>query len=164
MMAIFSYIGDFTDSSNRALNNAIIEGLLVIGMNGGSFLGGYLFERGVLYPFLIAGVLYVACVLYGIVAIHDLRPPPKYGSDGCSDLFSFRHLRESFDLLNKERTGDTRLHVCLILLASFISNIAYSGTNYATRFKILIYTCCNILNCPFLYQSYFFRKVVFSMN
>ncbi|GAU96568.1 hypothetical protein RvY_07997 [Ramazzottius varieornatus] len=133
MMAVFSYIGDFTDSSNRAINNAIIEGLLVIAMNGGSFLGGYLFEKAILYPFMVAGGLYLACFLYGIVAIHDLRPPPKYGSDGCSDLFSLRHLRESFDLLNKERTGETRLHVCLILLASFISNIAYSGKSAVTQ-------------------------------
>lgn len=129
-MAAFSFIGDYTDTPNRALNNAIIEGFLVVSMHGGSFLGGYSFQHfGMSSPFLTAAALYMCCLLCVLFFIHDRKATRKYPSSGCGlvDLFAFQNLKESFSMLNKERGGDTRLHIILIIVASFISNVAFNG-------------------------------------
>ena len=132
LMAAFSFVGDYTDTGHRALNNAIVEGALVIGMHAGAFFSGYAYQHlGVPTPFLTAAVLYALCLLYTTFVIHDRYFVRKYvyESSGCGlvDLFSFRNLRESFAMLKKERVGDTQFHVVLIILASLISNVAFNG-------------------------------------
>ncbi|OQV13416.1 hypothetical protein BV898_12368 [Hypsibius exemplaris] len=136
LMAAFSFVGDFTTTPHRAMNNAIIEGSLVIGMHGGSFLGGYSYQNlGMPIPFLIALALYTTCLLYTVLFIHDRKTTRKYHSSGCGlvDLFAFHNLKESWTMLRKERIGDTRFHVTLIIMASFISNIAFNGKNAVTQ-------------------------------
>lgn len=140
LMAAFSYIGDYTDTTHRALNNAIVEGALVIGMHTGAFFGGYSYENlGPSVAFSVAALLHATCLLTVTWTVHDRKYAYASVSSGSGlvDLFSLGNFKESLTMLRKERLGETRFHVGLIITASLISNIAFNGERIVT--KIFLY-------------------------
>ncbi|OQV13418.1 putative Solute carrier family 46 member 3 [Hypsibius exemplaris] len=134
LMAAFSFVGDFTDNAHRSMNNAIIEGSLVVGIHAGSFIGGYTYENvGISAPFVTSVLLNATCVLYVVVFIHDRKATQYSSGCGLTGIFAFENLTASWTMLRRQRTGDNRFHLTLIIVASFISNIAFNGKNAVTQ-------------------------------
>ncbi|OQV14353.1 hypothetical protein BV898_11471 [Hypsibius exemplaris] len=61
LMAMFSYIGDYTTDKTRAMNIAVIDGLMILVGNVAGLLGGFLFK---LYGFQVP--IYVQTSMHGL--------------------------------------------------------------------------------------------------
>ncbi|OQV13420.1 hypothetical protein BV898_12373 [Hypsibius exemplaris] len=123
-MAAFSFVGDFTDNAHRSMNNAIIEGSLVVGIHAGSFIGGYTYENvGISAPFVTSVLLNATCVLYVVVFIHDRKATQYSSGCGLTGIFAFENLIASWTMLRRQRTGDNRV-VGLVGSAAVVAFVA----------------------------------------
>ncbi|OQV18322.1 putative Solute carrier family 46 member 3 [Hypsibius exemplaris] len=156
-MAKFSYLADYTTDKNRALNYAVIDGLMILFGNLGGLLGGYLFQNfGRQIPFYVATGIYGASFIYVIIVIRDRAPRAKgAASSSCSELFSLSHLRDSFLTIAKKRPRDTRIHIYVLLMCYLLYCTASYGDSSVTQlflefqpfgWSVEFYTLFNCLN------------------
>ncbi|GAV04643.1 hypothetical protein RvY_14901 [Ramazzottius varieornatus] len=117
LMAMFSFVGDYTIDKNRGTNIALIDGILIVFGNAGSLLGGYVYKLfGMVMPFYLTIGCYVVALLHTAFFLHDrLRHTPGRTNRGYSKLFTLDNFLDNFRMLRRARVGNTRAHIALLL-------------------------------------------------
>ncbi|OQV14349.1 putative Proton-coupled folate transporter [Hypsibius exemplaris] len=137
LMAMFSYIGDYTTDKTRAMNIAVIDGLMILVGNVAGLLGGFLFKLyGFQVPIYVQTSMHGLSFLYVLVVIRDRISRPKGESRSCAELFSFSHLRDNLQMLRTQRLGSTRTHIYLVLFSLFLFSICDSGEENITQYFV----------------------------
>ncbi|KOB71162.1 Adenylate cyclase, partial [Operophtera brumata] len=119
-MAVYSYITDITNESERTFRLGIITAILTLSRPIGLALSGYMTHRFGYY-----GIFTVACVFYVVGFIYivlRLKPTTKKTVDNeekqsCFSLFCFSDLVATVNVAFKRRQGTRRMQIFLILFA-----------------------------------------------
>lgn len=127
--AIYSFLGDYSSPATLAIDIAIYEGVLGLSANIGSIIGGVLYGLyGFPCPMMLYAGLLVATILYTATAIRDRRVLAReFHQSTFKRLFTTKNIKENKEMLTKERLGNTRRHIILLLLCSVIGLACATG-------------------------------------
>ncbi|XP_055334902.1 proton-coupled folate transporter-like [Paramacrobiotus metropolitanus] len=130
-MALFAYIGDYTNESNRTLIMGIAAGVQAIGNTAGMLIGGTLLHHyGFAVPFYLFCALHVASFIYVVIFVKDRREFPQpltFKLETFTSLFNWANLKDNLHTLRRKRTGNTRLHFGLLIICVLISATCIDG-------------------------------------
>lgn len=118
--AVFSYIGDVTESDMRTFRMGVVNAIIYLCVPVGVALSGVLLKQISFYGmFSIGAALYVLGFLYGWFYVREPRAPipRQQGVSFVKDFFDWKLVVETFSVLFKRREGTRRLQLFLILLA-----------------------------------------------
>ncbi|XP_068088223.1 proton-coupled folate transporter-like isoform X2 [Hyperolius riggenbachi] len=147
-LSVFSYLADITENSTRTFRMGIAESMIFIGGTSGFLLSGTLLEYS---TFAIVFGVYCGCnlfaALYTLCWLEESKPtngyrklPEEYHGDGdCNseghmpqEKSIMMYIKGSFKTICKNREGQDRLKLHLILLAVFLINICNVGEQSIT--------------------------------
>ncbi|XP_063080146.1 proton-coupled folate transporter isoform X2 [Engraulis encrasicolus] len=144
-LSCFSYLADATadDRRSRTVRMAVAESMVFVGGMVGFLLGGFLEKE---YGLTSAFGAYLAChviiILYVALWLRAPRPPvalasvtkeeggepeDSTSSAGGSRLFLVTYLKRTFHSVFKQRPGQERLKLLLLIVCSFLNNLIAAG-------------------------------------
>ncbi|XP_025206750.1 uncharacterized protein LOC112602730 [Melanaphis sacchari] len=131
VMAIFSYIGDVSSVKYRTLRIGIANVFYSVAVPIGTALSGVLFRAlGFYGVYIIAIVMYIFTITYGVIFIKETKPetsfeskePPK--STSCfyliEDFFSLSNIKEAIRVTFKEGQHNRRLRIISLLVVVIV--------------------------------------------
>ncbi|GAV04910.1 hypothetical protein RvY_15112 [Ramazzottius varieornatus] len=114
LMAMYSFVGDYSTDKTRIVNLAVLEGLMDIFCNLGAFVGSQAYRSfGIAAPFYICSFLFISAGFYAVQVVHDGDHQQQVKK--LSTLFSAKNFLDSFHTLRKPRLGNTRCHLFILL-------------------------------------------------
>ncbi|VVC34721.1 Hypothetical protein CINCED_3A007627 [Cinara cedri] len=130
-LAVFAYVGDISTVKSRTLRVGYVSLFSSISVPIGASLSGVLFrDYGFYGVYYIATVLYLFCLLYGILAIRDVKPDEveKIDDTDCEkssicklvDFFDLKHVKKSFHVTFKEGSDERRTNIMLLVVIVII--------------------------------------------
>lgn len=116
LLAVFSYISDITDKSQRTLRVAILESMIFLGGTVGNLIGGVLVEhRGFMAAFGLCLGLSVTVILYVSFILPESYFPEGDHEGNWALVAVHNHLKASFRVLTKQRPQHQRLNLLVII-------------------------------------------------
>nr|CAD7407244.1 unnamed protein product [Timema cristinae] len=141
-VGVFSYVADVTTDEMRTFRMGVVNVFVSLGMPFGIALSGILFQKiGFYGMFSLSSVLYVMGFTYGILSVKETRPPiPRPEGVGfLKDFFDIRHVKDTLQVAFKQRKGNRRMRVIMIMILSIVlvgPMFGESAINYLfTRYK-----------------------------
>lgn len=130
-MAVFAYIADVSTIEMRTLRIGIVQIVLNIIYPLTQLFSGQLFELAGYYAVLsVAGLLFVFGFCYGIFCVKEPREKVLDSNENIvCDMFNPNHALETFNLVLKEKPGNNRRYIWLVLLTLFIYSAVVVGEN-----------------------------------
>ncbi|OQV14170.1 putative Solute carrier family 46 member 3 [Hypsibius exemplaris] len=130
-MALFAYIGDYTDNSNRTVIMGIATGAQAIGTTLGLLSGGMLLQSyGFAVPFILFCALLASAFFYVLFFVKDIAPfplPLTFQWSTFKSLFVLSNLRDNLATLRRKREHNARLHFALLIVTVLISATVIDG-------------------------------------
>nr|CAD7398009.1 unnamed protein product [Timema poppensis] len=141
-VGVFSYVADVTTDEMRTFRMGVVNVFVSLGMPFGIALSGILFQKiGFYGMFSLSSVLYVMGFTYGVLSVKETRPPiPRPEGVGfLKDFFDIRHVKDTLQVAFKQRKGNRRMRVIMIMILSIVlvgPMFGESAINYLfTRYK-----------------------------
>nr|CAD7456136.1 unnamed protein product [Timema tahoe] len=141
-VGVFSYVADVTTDEMRTFRMGVVNVFVSLGMPFGIALSGILFQKiGFYGMFSLSSVLYVMGFTYGILSVKETRPliPRPEGVGFFKDFFDIRHVKDTLQVAFKQRKGNRRMRVIMIMILSIVlvgPMFGESAINYLfTRYK-----------------------------
>ncbi|XP_055346038.1 solute carrier family 46 member 3-like [Paramacrobiotus metropolitanus] len=123
LMAVFSYVADYTTAENRSTAVALVDGSLLVGKTAGILAGGQLLSKyGFTIPLFIFGTLPILAVSYVLVFVKERGVFGTSQQFSCA-VFTTKNLLDNAAVLGKKRVGNTRKHIHLLLLSTALGLI-----------------------------------------
>ncbi|GLV35891.1 uncharacterized protein CBL_09891 [Carabus blaptoides fortunei] len=127
-MATYSYVSDDSTQDMRTTRLGIVQVLSNVMSPVGNFLSGVMFRTTGYYGvFCTRMILYLFALWYGCVIIHEpakkMRNPMK---NICVDFLDPRNVWDTFSVLFRKQSGQSRFKIVLLMLAFII--VKGSGT------------------------------------
>lgn len=128
-MAVFAYIADVSTVEMRTLRIGIVQIVLNVIYPVTQLFSGQLFEWAGYYVVLsLAGALFLFGFCYGIFCIKEPREKVIDSNENIiCDIFNPNHALETFNLVLKEKPGNNRKYIWLVLLTLFIYSAVVVG-------------------------------------
>lgn len=131
VMAAFSYISDVSTLEMRTLRIGILQIVLNACAPAINALSGNIFEQlGYIGTLVCVCLLFVMAFVYGIFWIKEPSKPVDVSNSKknmLADMFDPFHAADTFSILLKEKKGNKRLHILLIMLVLFLFSGVVSG-------------------------------------
>lgn len=129
VMAVYAYIADVSTSEMRTLRIGIVQIVLNVIYPLTQLFSANLFELAGYYVVLcFAGVLYIFGLLYGIFFITEPREKASFSRENIiCEIFNPKHAVETFNLVLKQKEGNNRQYIWLVLLTLFIYSAVVVG-------------------------------------
>lgn len=131
VMAVYAYIADVSTIEMRTLRIGIVQIVLNVIYPLTQLFSGQLFELAGYYVVLsLAGALFVFGFLYGIFCVKEPREKVMDSKENIiCDIFNPTHAVETFNLVLKQKPGNNRRYIWLVLLTLFIYSAVVVGEN-----------------------------------
>lgn len=116
LLAVFSYISDITDKSQRTVRVAILESMIFLGGTVGNLIGGVLLDhRGFMAAFgLCLGVM-VVIILYITFLLPESYYPQGNQEGNWALVAVHNHIKACFRVLHKQRPQNQRLNISVVM-------------------------------------------------
>lgn len=129
VMAVYAYIADVSTMEMRTLRIGIVQIVLNVIYPLTQFFSANLFELAGYYVVLsLAGALYVFGFLYGTFCIKEPREKSVTSEKNIvCDIFNPKHAVETFNIVLKQKEGNNRQYIWLVLVTLFIYSAVVVG-------------------------------------
>ncbi|KAG8173136.1 hypothetical protein JTE90_024818, partial [Oedothorax gibbosus] len=130
MSSCLSYLSDITEPRSRPSRFARLEFCSILAMILGGFLGGQLFRLyGYLPVMMLSPISFAIAIAYAAIVIKDTKPKIEAGKrcEVIKDLFSLDNIKQSYQTFTKERPGNMRLQMWLLVWVSCAQSLAEMG-------------------------------------
>lgn len=129
VMAVYAYIADVSTIEMRTLRIGVVQIILNVIYPLTQLFSANLFELAGYYVVLFLGaLLYVFGFLYGIFCIKEPRDITTISRENIlCDIFNPKHAVETFNVVLKQKEGNNRQHIWLVLVTLFIYSAVVVG-------------------------------------
>ncbi|XP_064098361.1 lysosomal proton-coupled steroid conjugate and bile acid symporter SLC46A3-like isoform X1 [Macrobrachium nipponense] len=117
-MAAYSYIVDKSEAQARTKRLAILRAFWLLGTPTGTATGTLIYDAGgYLWVTGFSTALYIMCFVYSVIFIKDNNKPREANEDlpKQRSLFSPKNVSDLFRSCLRERRGNGRLHIFLLV-------------------------------------------------
>ncbi|XP_055350177.1 proton-coupled folate transporter-like [Paramacrobiotus metropolitanus] len=132
-VAVFSYMGDYTNDRTRSPNVAIVDAIHMLLRFAGSAVGGQLTQFGESVPFYLTISLHVCNFIFIFFAIHELRAFKSIKDCKITDVVTLERVKDNWRTLSKKRPGYNRLFLLLIIGCLLIIGVCVIGDMSITQ-------------------------------
>ncbi|KFM77882.1 Proton-coupled folate transporter, partial [Stegodyphus mimosarum] len=127
----YSYMSDITDERSRNVRFAILEFFTIMATPTGSLVGGQVYDKyGYLPVMLIVPCSLTLALLW--VRLYVLETKPKRfditKKEMFMDVLRYDNMKKSFKTCIKERPGNLRMQIWLLLFTSFSLRLIHMGS------------------------------------
>jgi len=120
LSAVFSYMSDITDKSNRTLRIGILESMVFLGGCSGEMITGVLLDHsGFMTAYGVVLGMNVCIIIYIVIVLNESYFPSKETTSVNPLVKVHKHVINVWKMLFQRRPGNKRMYLLVIIFGAF---------------------------------------------